>query len=57
MCYLVVVTGAKEDAAACGVPLDQTHSSAVAVQLQHRLCHVAPQAAVRDLPYSHLREG
>lgn len=53
--YLVVVTSTKEDAAACGVPLDQTHSSAVAVQLQHCLHHVAPQTALWDLPYSHLR--
>ena len=53
--YLVVVTSAKEDAAASGVPLDQTNSSAVAVQLQHRLHHVAPQSALWDLPYSHLR--
>lgn len=55
MRYLVVVTSTEEDAAAGGVPLDQTHSSAVAVQLQHRLRHVAPQTALGDLPYSHLR--
>lgn len=54
--YLVVIAGAEEDAAAGRVPLDQPHPSAVAVQLQHRLRHVAPQAALWDLPYSHLRE-
>lgn len=54
MWYLVVVAGTEEDAAAGGVPLDQTHPSAVAVQLQHGLCHVAPQTALWDLPYSHL---
>lgn len=54
MWYLVVVASAEEDAAAGGVPLDQTHPSAVPVQLQHRLHHVAPQAALWDLPYSHL---
>lgn len=54
MWYLVVVASAEEDAAAGGVPLDQTHPSAVPVQLQHRLRHVAPQTALWDLPYSHL---
>lgn len=39
--YLVVVASAEEDATAGGVPLDQTHPPAVAVQLQHRLRHVA----------------
>lgn len=52
--YLVVVAGAEEDAAASGVPLNQTHPSAVTIQLQHRLRHVAPQTALWDLPYSHL---
>lgn len=54
MWYLIVITSTEEDAAAGGVPLDQTHSSAVTVQLQHRLHHVAPQTALWDLPYSHL---
>lgn len=54
MWYLVVIAGAEEDAAAGGVPLDQAHPSAVAVELQHRLRHVAPQPALWDLPYSHL---
>lgn len=57
MWYLVVVAGTKEDAAAGGVPLDQPHSSAVAVQLQHCLRHVAPQTALWDLPYSHLQRS
>lgn len=53
--YLVVVACTEEDAAAGGVPLDQTHPSAVTVQLQHCFHHVAPQAALWDLPYSHLQ--
>lgn len=55
MWYLVVIAGTKEDAAAGGVPLDEPHPSAVAVQLQHRLRHVAPQTAFWDFPYSHLQ--
>lgn len=55
--YLVVVAGTKEDAAAGGVPLDEPHPSAVAVQLQHRLRHVAPQTTLWDFPYSHLQHA
>lgn len=54
MWYLVVIASTEEDAAAGGVPLDQTHPSAVAVQLQHSLRHIAPQTTFWDLPYSHL---
>lgn len=54
MSHLVVVASTEEDAAAGGVPLDQTHPSAVAIELQNRLRHVAPQTALWDLPYSHL---
>lgn len=52
--YLVVIASTEEDATAGGMPLNEPHPSAVTVQLQHRLCHIAPQTTLRHLPYSHL---
>lgn len=52
--YLVIIACTKQDAAGGGVPLDQTHSAAVAVKLHHRLCHVPPQTTFWDLPHPNL---
>lgn len=52
--YLVVIACTEQDAAGGGMPLDQTHSAAVAIKLHHCLCHVPSQTTVWDLPHPNL---
>lgn len=52
--HLVVISCAKQDAAAGWVPLYKTHSSTVTIQLQYGFSHVSPQATIWNLPYPHL---
>lgn len=52
--YLAVVSGAEQDSAAGGMPLNKPRPPAVANQDHQSFCHVSSQTAIRNLPDSHL---
>ena len=55
--HLVIVASTEEDVVGGGVPLDQSHTPAVPVQLQESLRHVPLQPTLGDLPDPHLQSG
>lgn len=52
--YLAVISGADQDAAAGGMPLNKPRPPAVTNEDHQSFGHVPPQTAIRNLPDSHL---